>query len=155
LTTAFILTLAFALASCGDSGGGKDGTTTTGGSGSGGTFTVTGIPAEYNGKYAGSIGTANSKVFMGAEEQPGFAASTHSGLKMSPISNGSVSMPMWVLNDAAGYDRYTGNVTFEVFGINIYDSQTGSIYPGSIADRIFESVQFTNGSATRSWSQGH
>jgi len=118
-----------------------------GGSGSGGTFTLTDIPSEYNGKYAVMANFEDGHV-MGAQN-----IST-SLVTFSRISNGSVSLPTWT-RSGSNYVKYSGNETLNIwFGIND-SSALASFGPGDfIKMRWFSSVVFSNGSATRSWSQG-
>jgi hypothetical protein len=127
-----------------------------GGSGSGGTFTLTGIPAEYNGKYAlyrGYIELADStSVLHFGCENPDVGIT---GSKMSRISNGSVSMPMRVLDVSKfEWQRYSGNDTINgpYSEVLISDTQTLSSYNSVLAWLEFNSVTFSNGSATKSWS---
>ncbi|MDR2718431.1 MAG: hypothetical protein LBB89_10290 [Treponema sp.] len=152
---ALVAVIGFSMTACGgdDDGGGGGG----GGGGSGGKFTLTGIPSEYNGKYAlyrGYIELADSTSVphFGCED-PNVGVW---GSKMSRISNGSVSMPMWVL-DVSKFEwrRYSGNDTINgpYSEVWICDSQTLS-YDSTLTVLDFDSVTFSKGSATKSWSQG-
>ena len=100
-----------------------------GGSESGGSLTVTGIPAEYNGMEAGVSPRTTPNPFR-AED-------------WTIISNRRVTISLVRL----GYpvQDYNGNeiVDIEVF---IIDSRT------EIASARFDSVQFENGRATVDWS---
>jgi len=118
------------------------------------TFTLSGIPAEYNGKYAGLTGTpvpnTNSIMLYGFQN---FNASTGIAT-LSLISNGSVKIPMWYVTESNQNPvKYTGsnNCSFTVLVVN---SQTIN-FPSdvqSIATAFFDSVPFTNGGATRAWN---
>jgi len=106
--------------------------------GEGGTFTVTGIPSEYNGKYAYFEGVNDEVVIWGSHED---------GHPVQ-ITNGNINIPMWL-----GYDtsvRYSGNHTVEGgLSITIAADNYNYIY------RLWESITFSNGSATKTWSSGH
>jgi hypothetical protein len=152
---ALVAVIGFSTASCFIIPDNDDDDDYGGGGGSGGTFTLTGIPSEYNGKYAlyrGYIELADrtSVPHFGCEN-PDVGVW---GSKMSRISNGSVSMPMWVL-DVSKWEwrRYSGNDT-----INGPYSEV-LICNSQILDKIltvldFDSVTFSKGSVTKSWSQG-
>jgi hypothetical protein len=76
----------------------------------------------------------------------------------SRISNGRVSIPLWTINLNATnpnniYVRYSGNETYNLFGVIIYDS-TDVTKVDSVAAVWFNQVAFSNGGATRSWGQG-
>jgi len=119
-----------------------------GGSGSGGMFTLTGIPAEYNGKYAGTYQCwVNGGILMGYQSR------SRSDIKYTKISNGSVSIPMWIGTEP-NFRRYTGNDTASSllgFSVMIYNSSTGNQF----ASLTFDPVTFSNGSATRQWNDGY
>jgi len=121
-------------------------------SGSGGTFTVTGIPAEYNGKYATFSGNGDDATFFGGQS---LNTSTQTWTLVR-ISSGSVSLPMWWASDAKpGFVRYSGNNTVRG-AIAIYNSATLKFTAGGsyIDNRSWETITFSNGSATRTWSSG-
>jgi len=118
-----------------------------GNGGSGGTFTLTGIPSEYNGKYAVMANFDDGHV-MGAQN-----IST-SLVTFSHILDGNVSLPTWT-RSGSNYVKYSGNETLNIwFGIN-NSSALASFGPEDfIKVRWFSSVVFSNGSATKSWNQG-
>jgi hypothetical protein len=123
----------------------------SGGGGSGGTFTLTGIPSQYNGKYAVMVTFDDGRV-MGAQN-----ISTTTGLVTFSLisSNGSVSLPTWT-HSGDNWVRYSGNDTFDVyFGISNSAALETFGPEDFIGERWFSSVIFSNGSATRSWSQGN
>jgi membrane protein implicated in regulation of membrane protease activity len=123
----------------------------------GGTFTLTGIPAQYNGKYA-LINAGGETV---ATNIMGFNTINMSTVTITlpVISNGSVSMPMWIpTNSGESFTRYSGNHTLWVDVVITNrqsfhdDSELNEFY---VTEIRFDSVTFSNGSATRSWSQGN
>jgi len=146
---AMVAVVGFSITACGDDGG--DG---GGGSGGGnGTFAVTGIPSEYNGKYA---------IFMGGDEDAEFLMGFQSfntsteRATLVQIANGSVTLPMWIANNNTGQIvRYSGNSTdipgaIEIYALATYDFD-GDEEP--IDGRVFI-VTFSNGSAATTWSRG-
>ena len=73
----------------------------------GGTLTITGIPSEYNNKFAyWSVDHDGGGYLMGLESGD-FETMTGT---LSRIANGRASMPLWVYSDT-GLVRYTGNHT--------------------------------------------
>ncbi len=124
-------------------------------SGSGGTFTVTGIPAEYNGKYAYFEGEVNDNDlplvgFQSFNETTGVAT-------LVQIANGSVSLPMWIWYDGDNeyVVKYSGNDTVEG-DFKIFNSATitEATVDGFITGVDWSSITFSNGSATKTWSSG-
>jgi len=100
----------------------------------GGTFTLTGIPAENNGKYALFTG---ADLFGCREYDP-----TTEIFYLVQIVNGSVSLPMWDLS-------YSGNLS--VGGvIHIFESETRTT-PIKGAWWHNDTIYFTNGSAEKTW----
>jgi len=138
------ITLVFGMtfAACNRSGGGAG---SAGSSGRGGTFTLTDIPAEYNGKYAWvQEQTEAPPVVMGGD-----VVSAYSGWpdKNTRISNGKVIIPMWSMPSG---NRYIGNDTISKVAVIICEENSigGTGY-------FFDSVTFSNGSVTKSWNNGH
>jgi hypothetical protein len=112
-----------------------------------GTFTLTGIPSQYNGKYALLVSEDIDMVLLGCIT---FNAETEE-FTLPLISNGRVSIPMWILNESTNFvSRYSGNHTVEL-EIEIRNSADGA---GDIVMICFEEVVFTNGNATKSWKEG-
>jgi len=145
--------IGFSMAACGGGDGGGDsgggGGTGGGGGGGGGTFTLTGIPSTYNGKYALLSVSGDNPAIIGAQT---INLSTDF-VTLPVISNGSVSIPLWTLTSSGtAVTRYSGNHTI---GVDIVISKIQSFTSNpDITDEItFASVTFSNGSATRSWSQ--
>jgi len=126
----------------------------SGGGGEGGTFTLTDIPSQYNGKYAILMVSA---LPLGGAQSVNIATDT---ITLVPISNGSVSLPMWKDINTNIWSRYSGNDTAAIVSVVISSLATSSLefgdsfYSAMAADIRFTSVTFTNGGATRSWSQG-
>jgi hypothetical protein len=114
---------------------------------SGGAFTMTGIPAQYNGKYV-LIETDNDTI-AGAQS----INITTNTVRGALISNGSVSVPMCQISASNVVTGYTGNHTIAV-GAMIMNNSTDVLYSDMIASRIFNSVAFSSGSETRAWSAG-
>lgn len=137
--------------------------------GTGGTFTLTGIPEEFNGKYAyATINNSPSQNLFGSESIVISPSGSEITFTLSRISNGSVSIPLWkleytVVNGSLNTSvvRYTGNDTFSyspTFAMAICTVQTTSTTTLShdIIGRFALSgdITFSNGSATRTWADG-
>jgi len=115
----------------------------------GGTFTLTGIPSRYNGKYVFLEGECPAGELYGAIS---LNVETED-VTLPRISNGRVSIPMWLFNERTNsVSRYSGNHTVEFFEIMICNSPDDP-YDADI-EIEFEDVVFTNGSATKSWNEG-
>jgi hypothetical protein len=141
---ALVAVIGFSFAACGDDDDGGGG---------GGTFTITGIPAEYNGKYA----FFNQGSIIGCQDINGASLlSVNTSVKKSRISNGSVSIPVWTVTDLVNFkcERYFGNDTYTYFAIGIYHSEiyNSKIDSDHIKSIFFDSVTFSNGNATKPWS---
>ena len=131
-----VAVIGFSMAACGDddSGGGSSaGGGGSSGAGSGGTFTLTGIPSKYNGLNANLEGQSD-----------------HYNVRVSGtvtrISNGRVSIPMWEEDSSSYTKRYSGN---DILGFTV--SIISDAYD-DIAYASFDAVTFSKGSATKSWS---
>ena len=120
--------------------------------GTGGKFILNNIPAAYEGKYA-ILGASRGRL-----ELLGFVSiDTISGYpNAAPISNGSVSLPMWTLARGST-TRYSGNHNVELI-VSIIDSVIYSAGHNDMSQirnmLMFESVSFSNGNATRSANDG-
>jgi hypothetical protein len=115
--------------------------------GDGGIFTITNIPVEYNERY----------VYIRAEDETlllvGAAQNNLLNLTGVKISNGSVSIPMWILgNNYYNSKKYSGNHTVEVYAEIIDSSIVDSA--NQIAVVCFESITFSNGNATVLFNEG-
>jgi len=82
------------------------------------TLTITGIPSEYEGKYVLYVDKVQS--IYGCQE----FINDGTEISLVKIENGSVSLPMWLVNQAAKTaTKYTGND--KLLGmLNIFDSAT-------------------------------
>jgi hypothetical protein len=146
------LTLIFGMtvAGCGEDTG-DDG---DGNGGAGGTFTLTNIPSEYNGKYAMFQGmNDDTELFVIGAQSLNMSTQT---VTFSRISNGSVSLPTWTYtSNGESFVRYSGNGTvYGYIGISSAASAKGDVDANAIDSRGFRSITFSNGSATKSWEDG-
>ena len=131
------------------------GMTGCGGGLTGGKFTVTDIPAQYNGKYAALAGMKLEKetkiAYVGYQSVNGKDINT-----LCRISNGKVNIPMWTVDgDTEKVKKYSGNDTI-ILMVSIYDSETQAKKDPKkpITSNVFMSVSFSNGSAAESWKTG-
>ncbi|MDR2904564.1 MAG: hypothetical protein LBU73_01215 [Helicobacteraceae bacterium] len=108
----------------------------------GGTFTLTGIPSEYNGKYALILANIPRNVLRGHEDAKS---------ENTPISNGRVTFPLWIANTG---NRYSGNDAATNLIVAIYLSEKTKWGEIELDSVTFPSVPFTNGSATKTWKDG-
>ena len=135
---ALVLAVGFAFVSC------DDGSGATGGGIQGGTFTLTDIPSQYNGKYAYLQGGTNPMIY-GAQSVNGQV------FTLVPISNGRAILSLF-----QGGSPYTGTGTTSVV-VAIFDQSTGTaeeLDKSYIALISFLIVPFTTGNATQSWANG-
>jgi len=113
---------------------------------SGGTLTLTDIPARFNGKYVFLEGYNHRVELIGA-----LTYNLDNDIGSLPrIANGRVSIPMWIIIDDGRTEelaRYNGNHTVEI-DIYIFDSATLDWNVDEIAWVYFEFVSFRNGNAT-------
>jgi len=126
------------------------GGTTPGGNASGG-FTLTGIPAQYNGKYARFTGSGGEVMLTGYQNM------TSNDIILPQIANGKVTIPLWEVRDVnnpSSWVRYTGNGTFMAGVVNFYNSGSDNVNKNGpeILNIMFMFITFSNGSATKSWS---
>jgi hypothetical protein len=123
----------------------------------GGEFILTDLPAKYNGKYVLFIPSGNSNVML--------SITGEGAVKTFPIIDGKVIIPLWFSSDRGrNFERYYGNDTFAIF-IVIYEKEDFQDINNKILERFefnlakkfgglvdnSNSVQFSNGSATRSY----
>jgi hypothetical protein len=119
-----------------------------GGGNEGGTFTLTGIPSEYNGKYAYLLGKTEPIIGL---QSVNLSTQTNT---LCLISNGRVSLPLWTYTDGNNdFVRYSGNNTSDI-EIMLFNTQTLSIDAEMLGSLKLSSVTFANGSASMSWGQG-
>jgi len=112
-----------------------------------GLFTVTGIPQEFEGKYA--ICRASSSQLG---EIWGNPDAGNNGMYLTKINNGKVVLPLNVSNS---WDEYKGNDTLNVYFWVFGNATVKNVYTdtSSILDNAqFNQVKFTNGSAVKSWN---
>jgi len=131
---------------------GDDDTSGSSSGSSNSTFTLTGIPSKYNGKYA--IFMVDGEGIVGAQS----IDFNNEIITLVKISGGKVTLPMWIINsNGTGFDKFTGNRTFgadkSTVGIFENNKWDGSA-EGIITALVFDSVVFKNGSASKSWSDG-
>ena len=120
----------------------------------GGVLTITNIPSRYNGMYAIARGHLQFAMLGGAQD---ITVTEHSvnttGVR---ISNGRVSLPMWLSNNFTGeIVRYYGNhadVTNMWLVINSSRTETSENFRDIHVNTIdIRSISFSNGSATISY----
>jgi hypothetical protein len=120
------------------------------GVGSPGTFTLTNIPSEHNGKYA-ALHSDNDFGFLFGAQRINIATET---IIIPRISNGSVSMLMWIETNSDNYVRYSGNNTVGVW-VGFYNSENYIEDEVNLLGGVeFKTVTFSNGSATISFNDG-
>ena len=133
---ALVAVIGFSFIACDD--GSKDDK-----GGGGGTFTLTNIPSEYNGKYMWITFNKNSA--------DGFWGNSESDLPWTFVlstSNGRANIPLWTgADDGVGFQRYTGTGTASC-ECDILGSPLGN----PLIHFEFYSISFTNGNATKSWN---
>jgi len=137
------IVLAFGITAAGCSKGGM-----------GGGFTLTDIPPQYNGKYALLTGmnlTDPKLVYVGCQNFSGKDKS-----KLSRISNGKVSIPMWTIDTSSKTKKYSGSDSLYMVSVTIFDSetQTKDKTEEPLGLAVFMSVKFSDGSASKTWEEG-
>jgi hypothetical protein len=143
---ALLAVIGFSMAAC------DNGTTDAGG-----TFTMTDIPAEYNGKYAVFlVKVENVMIIWGIQGR-----NTDGSKVLTKINNGKAVMPL--LREGT-WEPYKGNDTFVSVDFStsvrviIIETDTGTVssdlLPVSIRldNANLSSVKFSNGSASESWN---
>jgi hypothetical protein len=144
-------------------GGGSTALTWDEGTTATGSVTVTGIPAEFNGKKAGvSIGDNVAKGFVGIGN-----VDVHPGIGDAYIANGTLVVGPLLVNiysepepgkstrSLVGYKPYTESGVTNLFVSIVVGSQKiGPVTKNVTQDYFFESVPFTDGKATLNFSQG-
>jgi hypothetical protein len=123
-----------------------------GGGGKGGTFTLTNIPLEFEGKYAWLMTSEDDDI--GGAKSFNFSTGTITSVR---IADGKVSIPMWkFIGEDEGNlktERYAGNHTLGVkVSIGNAESSSGGFMP-AIAEREFAKVDFVDGSASKNWNE--
>jgi len=127
---------------------------TIGGSGK---FSLTGIPADYNGKYAVLAGiTQNMNAVL-----YGFKSAKNEKLTLPRISNGSVTLPMWIVDikdksKTPDYKKYSGDdstLALVVFIVDKENIDSKELY-NSKTMISFQSVKFSKGGVQKDWKAG-
>ena len=118
----------------------------------GGYFTVTDIPAEFNGQFAwlgGEDGT--EEVFVG-----GFVSFNMNTdvITLAQISGGTVRLPMWTLTADERVVRWSGNATLYGYLMisTIRSGIINDVDDAVIAEVAWDNITFRNGSASVSWN---
>jgi len=123
----------------------------------GGEFTLTNIPAKYDGKY----------VLFSATDKDGIIE-VYGDEKLSRISDGKVIIPLWILRPNGKLERYYGSHSLEV-QLEIYDSpdidemsemidviffrdQTRYFRQYREENQTNNMVNFSNGSSTKTYN---
>lgn len=77
---------------------------------------------------------------------------------MVQISNGKVSLPLWILNESTvSVSKYSGSHAFtqdDRHGVGIFDTATLTDDSEEIAVFHFSSITLSNGTATKSANDG-
>ena len=130
LASAAMYCVLLALGSCADSGG---------------SLTLTDIPAKFNGKYVKVIAEDyRNDIYLAGFNRIDTEYENHWAV---PISGGKAKIPMWI-NSSDKYYRYAGNHTIEVEIIIYYKER---IYSQELAFLGFESIKFNYGNAALSF----
>ena len=111
-----------------------------------GVLTVTGIPSQYNGKWAGAEMWDGSYLYVGGAQT---VNNNNGNITFPRITDGKVSIPLWTY-DGKGW---SGNVSMMV-RVSIMGTGSANIY-GDLPDiggADFDSVGFKNGNATVDWA---
>jgi hypothetical protein len=128
-----------------------------------GRLTLTGIPSEYNGKYAMAVGIADSDASFFLA----LSVISASNATLSRISGGSVTMSVWKCSGNDTYVKlgnYTGNDKNATFFVGVYDMEKGELtlletkddddFDDDIAAVGLGSVSFSGGRGTASVTGG-
>jgi hypothetical protein len=120
-------------------------------SGSGGTFTLTGIPSRYNGKYAFLMGglPVGDWAIVGARTVTG--QENKLDMTFTPIQSGRAVLNLYTMD----VNRYKGSDTYLV-GIAITGQASAEWDDDPTFEAIvtFENISFRNGSASKAWGDG-
>jgi len=111
-----------------------------------GVFTLTGIPAEFNDRYA--VLTDWENVIWGF-----VSMTSQQALNLPRITNGRVEIPIWAINNgqpSRWFDNATLSIHFVISSVSVFDGSDENF----VDDRIFYAVPFVNGGATRTWLEG-
>jgi len=114
-----------------------------------GTFTLTDIPLQYNGyaaEFDAGITSGLIKTFKGFE----ILDYSKSNYTPVPISNGSVSIPVWVSDPLFGPLPYFDDDTVYL-KVSIFKLETSTIKE-KVAESSVNRITFSDGSAVKSWN---
>ena len=129
--------------------------TTTGGGG----LTITGIPAEHNGRHALFINSGYTNGgffpiwgFVSVDMQ-------NETFTLPRISGDRVTIPMWTSDANDNAERFTGNASYVTGWVFIVGSATVAFYDidsGNVfyAEREWERINFQDGNANITWGSG-
>jgi len=135
LLVLLVMVLAFGIVGCGGDDKDDDGIP------GGGTLTLTGIPSEYNGKYAVFMGETDEAMIIGAKSLSGPTSG-----KAAKISGGSVTLTLWIVTGETDIKAYKGADTVSDCEIMIFASENANENTRPIAyGEISEQITFTNG----------
>jgi len=117
-----------------------------------GIFTLTDIPAFFNGKYVILFAYDDNLNLYGFQ-----SFNNRTGkLVLCRISNGSVSLPIWIGTSFSDIipARNSGNCNVSIEIYNKGAINTRGTLPDPIVSVSWRSVTFSNGSAAKTWSSG-
>jgi len=125
-----------------------------GGGSTGGGFTLTDIPSQYNGKYAAFAGANLKNTNLAYVGYQSFNGKDKNSL--CRISGGRVIIPMWTVDGSSKINKYSGTDTLTMVTVSIYDSekQAKEDPQNPIASNVFMSIAFSNGNASETWKGG-
>jgi len=129
-------------------GGGNSGGSSSRG---GGTFTMTGIPSQYNGMYMALFCEDDSTPLVGCESVT-VPASGNPDMTFTPIRSGRAVINVWTDSNNSPIP-YRGNDTLDVW-VMVIDQASMTANANAKARVMFESVSFRNGNATKAWRDG-
>jgi hypothetical protein len=147
-------------------GGGGGGGYGGGGGGGSGTFTLTGIPSTYEGKYALCV-LVSYDDYYDDDIIVGYQNLSTGVPSLCRISGGKVSIPLWIIdiysasfnptNPSSYFKAFSGGGTY-IVGVAIYDSAqllgSAGYMPsssGNVTAAGFQ-VRFSGGKGSSSWS---
>jgi len=116
-----------------------------------GTLTITGIPAEYEGKYISATVWKIPKFDKKGEQSVQVLQPIASG-EPTVITNGEAKLPVYILKliTIGNPNGYTGNDTGDI-EIQISDQVKTERYTPPLSKTAIASVSFTGGAATINW----
>jgi hypothetical protein len=122
----------------------------------GGTFTLTGIPANYIGQYACLRDVDRAHIF-GAQSVTPSSQTSPTTATCVQITGSTLILPMWTVSTNAQQTitRYSGNDAWPSVRIHILGQTTITEHDHYfIATISFTSITFSSGSAAKAWSEG-